>query len=238
MEIEFYFVPTAAPAAIVEEIATKAPAVKKANAVRKTTNKKKTVPAPAPAKKTPATVASSTEEINNGNLDFQHTPALLELANSDKKDSLEGADSKPDSSQAINEITGQLLETNKMDEQENQLVDGLDDDETESDNMILITSSDDNKNNNEEYETEVEEEVAADEEGTEATADDEKTANEVIVLSKSNRVEHLKYSRNSFHRMGLSTTPIKTNWCLNRIEKFYSMFSYILRMWLYSYRRF
>lgn len=181
------FVSTAAPAAVIEEIATKSPVVKKANVVRKTTIKKKVVAAP--AKKTSVTTASSTEETNNGNLDFQHTPALLELANSDKKDSLEGAESKPDSSQAINEITGQLLETNKMDEQENQLVDGLEDDETDSDNMILITSSDDNKNNNEEYETEVEEEVAADEEDAEATADDEKIANEVIVLSKSNWIE-------------------------------------------------
>lgn len=157
--------------------------------MRKTTLKKKTVPSP--AKKIPAASAppapsaatASTEETNNGNLDFQHTPALLELVNTNEKDSVEGAESKPDSSQAINEITGQLLETNKMDETENQMVDGLDDDETDNDNMIIISSSDDNKQNNEEYETELEEEVAADDEDAElaeAIVDDEKTANEVI----------------------------------------------------------
>lgn len=146
--------------------------------MRKTTIKKK---AATPAKKVPAAAAAaaSPQETNNGNLDFQHTPALLELVNTDKKDSLEGAESKPESSQAINEITGQLLEANKMDEQENQMVDGLDDDETDSDNMIIISSSDDNKQN-EEYETELEEEAAADEdEHAEATDDDEKVANDV-----------------------------------------------------------
>lgn len=186
----------ATPAAVVDEVATKAPAVKKANVVRKTAPKKKTVPAPAKkvpvtaAPAPPETVVESNDETSNGNLDFQHTPALLELVNTDKKESLEGADTKTDSSQAINEITGQLLETNKMDETENEMVDGLDDDETENDNMIIISSSDDNKQNAEEYETELEDEVAGDDEDAniaEAIVDDEKTANEV---SLPNRIKN------------------------------------------------
>lgn len=166
----------------VASVATKTPApvpAKKANAVRKTVIKKKNASSPVkkvPAAVAPAAPAAAPAEGNDGKLDFQHTPALLELANTDKKDSIEGSEAKPDSAQAINEITGQLLGA------ETQEVDPLDDDETENDNMIIISSSDDNKN--EEYETDVEEETTnADEENAgavDAIVDDEKTANEVI----------------------------------------------------------
>lgn len=174
----------AAPAALVEEVVTKVPAVKKSNVVRKTAPKKKVVQSP--AKKVAA--VAITEETNNANLDFQHTSALLELANTDKKDSFEGGDanSKPDSSQSINEITGQLLEANKMEETENQMVDGLEDDETDNDNMIIISSSDDVKEaNTDEYGTELDEGVLVDDEDAEIAdtlVDDEKQANEVISI--------------------------------------------------------
>lgn len=107
---------------------------------------------------------SSFETQPTSGLGFQHTPALLELAQSGsvKKDSAEGnikTDSAPipsDSqqapsevisvempgatkSEAINQITGQLLETNKMEESENKLVESLEDNDDE--NMIVVSSS-------------------------------------------------------------------------------------------------
>lgn len=137
-------VPVSPAAAVAEIVATPAavepakPAVKKTS-VKKTTVKKTVTP----SKK--VTVVTSTEQIEASSsvsptLGFQHTPALLELAQtSDKKDT---EPTKTENTQAINEITGQLLETNKMEESENQLVDALDDNDDESqDNMIIISSS-------------------------------------------------------------------------------------------------
>lgn len=112
------------PAAVaVETVAAAAapakPATKKTT-VKKTPVKKTTV------KKT-ATVAPVTQKVQAAEqeLDLQHTPALLELAQqNDKKDS------EPTS------------ETNKMEESENLMVEGLDDDnENEDKNFIQVSSS-------------------------------------------------------------------------------------------------
>lgn len=95
------------------------PATKK-TIVKKTAVKKTTV------KKT-VTAAPATEKVQAAEqtLDLQHTPALLELAQqNDKKDA---------------EPTG---ETNKMEESENIMVEGLDDDnENEDKNFIQVSSS-------------------------------------------------------------------------------------------------
>lgn len=112
------------PAAVaVETVAAAAepakPATKKTT-VKKTPVKKTTV------KKT-ATAAPVTQKVQAAeqSLDLQHTPALLELAQqNDKKDS------EPNS------------ETNKMEESENLMVEGLDDDnENEDKNFIQVSSS-------------------------------------------------------------------------------------------------
>lgn len=115
------------------------------------------------------TTSSTTEQIESSST-FQHTSALLELAQqTDKKDSVSNhsiqfnwileslhqiivlivsnlqAEKTTESSSG--EKSTETAETNKMEESENQLVEGLDDEpESESgDNMIIISSSDDNK---------------------------------------------------------------------------------------------
>lgn len=108
------------------------------------------------------TAAPVTEKVQAAeqSLDLQHTPALLELAQqNDKKD---------------DELTS---ETNKMEESENQMVEGLDDDnENEDKNFIQVSSS--------------EEGLKADDGDIELVADDEDASLADTVESESDPKEN------------------------------------------------
>lgn len=117
-----------------EKVEEVKPTVPKAKPAKKTTAKK-------PSVKKPAAVASA-ESAEKPQLPFQHTPALLELAQSNKKPSEENTkndvsgENEISSETSINKITGQLLDQ----QNDNEFLD--DSDEAEGDdNMIIISSS-------------------------------------------------------------------------------------------------
>lgn len=129
-------------AAVVAPIATVAePIVEKVEEVKPTVSKPAKKPSvKKPSVKKPAAVASA-ESAEKPKLPFQHTPALLELAQSNKKGSDEStkheasAENEINSGTAINQITDQLLDTN-----DNEFIDDSDESEGD-DNMIIISSS-------------------------------------------------------------------------------------------------
>lgn len=128
---------TEAPLAIVEEVKP-VEVVKPAVVAAKPSTKPKKVAVKKPSVKKPAAVAVSEQvdidSVEKTQLPFQHTPALLELAN--KKGTDENNKNEDNEiNGGINQIADQLLDTTA----ENLYAD--DSDETGDDNMIIISSS-------------------------------------------------------------------------------------------------